>query len=431
VAVACVRGRPGFISICSDADGWAGRRFTTDDAGLDGGHRVRRQARQAPVPKASTPRSPPCVSTPVKGRGGEDLAHASPTCGQTATSGPSGTSPDPTTCPHRPTRTPWRKSSRNPRCRSQAAGATPEAATTPYGCSPNPHHRRRRRPRPDQELTMTWQAILAAQAYRYGWSWDTEVGNLDRLMKLPGTVNRKEGHRTADHASAPVDGALYDMRRPRAAARRGPRTRRTGICSSRSGPGKAGTPQAANGHQGPVPQPRGEPPERQQPTGDGPLDVLADTSSSGHPRAPRLHLRREPTATAARCGSGPPREASPRAAPTACSAMTTLPSTSPTAQTSRSARSPPDASSPSATCGPTYNYGGDTSAAASDILRAAAGRDGPRAPPEACPPPSSTRSSGGACRPTPKALADPPADDVRGTGRRTNPPEDPERRHPG
>jgi hypothetical protein len=61
-----------------------------------------------------------------------------------------------------------------------------------------------------KQLTTAWQAILAAQAYRRGWSWDSEVGNLDRLMKLPGSINRKEGHERLA-GIGPGAGIRYDF----------------------------------------------------------------------------------------------------------------------------------------------------------------------------------------------------------------------------
>ncbi|TLS44975.1 hypothetical protein FE633_17710 [Streptomyces montanus] len=62
-----------------------------------------------------------------------------------------------------------------------------------------------------KELTSGVQAILAAHAYQCCWSWDSEVGNLDRLMKLPGTVNRKECLERPT-SIGPGDGAVYDIR---------------------------------------------------------------------------------------------------------------------------------------------------------------------------------------------------------------------------
>ncbi|MCX4699526.1 hypothetical protein [Streptomyces sp. NBC_01373] len=62
-----------------------------------------------------------------------------------------------------------------------------------------------------KDLTVGVQAILGAQAYQYGWSWDTEVSNLDRLMKLPGTVNRKPECPERMARMGPSSGVLYDL----------------------------------------------------------------------------------------------------------------------------------------------------------------------------------------------------------------------------
>ncbi|MFK0125552.1 hypothetical protein ACIQSP_19830 [Streptomyces nigra] len=121
-----------------------------------------------------------------------------------------------------------------------------------------------------KELTTGLQTILAAQAYRHGWSWDSGVSNLDRLMKLPGTVNRKEGLERPT-GMEPGSGVLYDLAElgavvskllPAArdlleqavAEKEQRKAQRTGVA---------------------VPPPRRERPAGMH-SGDGPLDVLAD-----------------------------------------------------------------------------------------------------------------------------------------------------------
>jgi len=39
----------------------------------------------------------------------------------------------------------------------------------------------------------TWQKIIQAKAAELGWRYDAGVGNLDRLLRLPGSINRKAG----------------------------------------------------------------------------------------------------------------------------------------------------------------------------------------------------------------------------------------------
>jgi hypothetical protein len=122
-----------------------------------------------------------------------------------------------------------------------------------------------------KELTTGIQTILAAQAYRYGWSWDSGVGDLARLMKLPGTVNRKPGCPERATGMLPGSGVMYDLTELNAvvtkllpaaqealaqaeAEKQERKAQRTGVA---------------------VPPPRRERPAGMQ-SGDGPLDVLAD-----------------------------------------------------------------------------------------------------------------------------------------------------------
>jgi putative DNA primase/helicase len=44
------------------------------------------------------------------------------------------------------------------------------------------------------KMAERWQARIGKNASKAGLHYGTEVGNLDRLLRLPGTINRKEGH---------------------------------------------------------------------------------------------------------------------------------------------------------------------------------------------------------------------------------------------
>lgn len=123
-----------------------------------------------------------------------------------------------------------------------------------------------------KELTTGLQAILAAQAHQYGWSWDLDVGNLDRLMKLPGTVNRKEGLERATSIGS-GSGTLYDIRELAG-------TVAEHLPAAREILAEAGSEKQARRNQRMGVKPAASRPRRAPrtttPTGDGPLDVLAD-----------------------------------------------------------------------------------------------------------------------------------------------------------
>lgn len=167
-------------------------------------------------------------------------------------------------------------------------------------------------------ITTGVQTILAAEAYRHGWSWDIEVGNLDRLMKLPGTVNRKEGlARLA--AIGPGTGEVFELAELAAVvADLVPAARETLEQAAREK-------QERKAQRTGVPTP---PPRRERPaglhSGDGPSTSSPtswSSATSSNPTAgPTLGRR-----AADKRGCAPPQEGTPRAARTACCAMTTWP----------------------------------------------------------------------------------------------------------
>lgn len=122
-----------------------------------------------------------------------------------------------------------------------------------------------------KDLTVGVQAILGAQAYQYGWSWDTEVGNLDRLMRAPGTVNRKPDCPERMARSRVGGGVLYDLAELAA------------IITRHAPAAQEILAQATREKQERKAQRKGEPlapPQTARPaglhTGDGPLSVFAD-----------------------------------------------------------------------------------------------------------------------------------------------------------
>lgn len=203
-------GRPGYISVCSDGDKWAGRRFTTDELGVRAAVKYAVQL-DARSPKGIYAQVTTLREEPVKGRGGEELAHAVTHLWADGDFGTIGHKPGLDDLPAPPDMDAVIKVVANSGL-PEPSGLTLSGG----GCNPvwmladayvigDSEDRAR-----VKEVTMTVQAILAAEAYRCGWSWDTEVGNLDRLMKLPGSVNRKEGLER-ETGIGPGSGVVYDF----------------------------------------------------------------------------------------------------------------------------------------------------------------------------------------------------------------------------
>lgn len=185
------QGVPGLLSICSDADRWVGRRFTTDETGIDAATQyVMRLDGQHP--KGIYAQVTTLREHPAKGRGGKDLAHAVTLLWADGDYGTTGHKPGPDDMPHP-------IDAQHVREIVEAAGL-PEPSgwwLSGGGCNPvwqldQPHTIADDTDRAAiEQLTMGIQAILGASAYGHGCGWDTQVGNLDRLMRIPGTVNRK------------------------------------------------------------------------------------------------------------------------------------------------------------------------------------------------------------------------------------------------
>ncbi|MFD8556805.1 hypothetical protein ACFV1N_05890 [Streptosporangium canum] len=187
-------GSPGYISVCSNVESWVGRRFTTDNAGLtaatDYALWLDRRRAVGVYAQATTLREHP----PEKKRGGEDLAYAVTHLWADGDFGTIGHKPGPDDLPHPPDADAIAKVVAESGLPEPTMWAQTGGGYNPVWLLDQPYVISDDAARTSvKELTTAWQAILAAQAYRHGWCWDDEVGNLDRLMKLAGTINRKEG----------------------------------------------------------------------------------------------------------------------------------------------------------------------------------------------------------------------------------------------
>ncbi|MFD9515916.1 hypothetical protein [Streptomyces sp. NPDC059979] len=187
------QGVPGLLSICSDADGWVGRRFATGPDGITAAtaYVLRLDQRR---PKGIYTQVTTLREHPAEGRGGKELAHAVSWLWADGDFGTLGHKPGPDELPHPlnaehvqeivlasglPAPTGWVLS---------GGGCNPVwMLDEPYLIGDDADRAR------TEGLSSDVQKILGASAYGHGCSWDTQIGNLDRLMRLPGTVNRKGG----------------------------------------------------------------------------------------------------------------------------------------------------------------------------------------------------------------------------------------------
>lgn len=201
---------PGLLSICSDADRWVGRRFTTDEVGIAAAVRYVTEL-DTRSPKGIYAQVTTLRDHPTKGRGGKDLAHALTWLWADGDYGQIGHKPGPDEMPHPIDADHVRE--------IVASSGLPEPSgwiDTGGGCNPawtladtyiiNSDEDRAA----TEEMTSALQAILGAAAYQHGCAWDTQVGNLDRLMRVPGTINRKgDGQRPS--SSFPGTGEVIDL----------------------------------------------------------------------------------------------------------------------------------------------------------------------------------------------------------------------------
>ncbi|MFD6968339.1 hypothetical protein [Streptomyces sp. NPDC059949] len=203
------QGAPGLLSVCSDADGFAGRRFTTDEVGIAAAVRYVAEL-DSRLPKGIYTQVTTLREHPTKGRGGKDLAHAVTWLWADGDYGQIGHKPGPDEMPHPIDADHVRE--------IVASSGLPQPSgwvDTGGGCNPvwtltTPHLITDEDRDAVEQMTSALQAILGAAAYHHGCTWDTQVGNLDRLMRVPGTVNRKGGG-SRPSTSYPGTGQRIDL----------------------------------------------------------------------------------------------------------------------------------------------------------------------------------------------------------------------------
>lgn len=200
---------PGLLSICSDADRWVGRRFTTDEVGIAAAVRYVTDL-DTRSPKGIYAQVTTLRDHPTRGRGGKDLAHALTWLWADGDYGQIGHKPGPDEMPHP-------IDADHVREIVTSAGLPDPSGwvDTGGGCNPvwtlaDTHIITDDDRAAVEHMTSALQLILGAAAYHHGCTWDTQVGNLDRLMRVPGTVNRKGGH-ARPSTSFPGTGDVVDL----------------------------------------------------------------------------------------------------------------------------------------------------------------------------------------------------------------------------
>lgn len=359
----------GYVSICSDADNWVGERFTADQAGLDAATAYamdldRKRARGI-YAQSTTLRE-----HPASGRGGEDLAHGLTHLWADGDYGTIGHKPGLDDLPAPPDVDTIVKIVADSGLPEPTGWSFSGGGANPIWMLDQMHPIGEDRDRV-KELTTGWQAVLGAAAYRAGCSWDVGVGNLDRLMKLIGTVNRKRDCPERPTAIGESTGLLYRLDELYAVAEQlAPAAH---AVMAQAAEEKRQRQAERLGRKVPPPRaPRG--PRDRPPSGTGPLDVLADM----------LQFRDilEPAGFTYQGQHSGGREKWLRPAvggDRASSAYSLLCDDHVAVNWSERSDLPVGALAPGhkLTIGTLYahlNYGGDTSEAARDVMRAAAGR---------------------------------------------------------
>ncbi|MET8098132.1 hypothetical protein ABZV29_16880 [Streptomyces sp. NPDC005236] len=264
-------GCPGLLSICSEKGGWVGRRYATDESGIEAAvqyvSQLDRQRARGIYAQSTTLREHP----PEGDRGGADLAYGVTHLWADGDFGTFGHSPSPDDLPAPPDADAVAKVVHESPLPTPSGWAHTGGGYNPiWLLSENqllPDGDARDRAK---EITTGLQAVLAAEAFRHGWSWDVGVGNLDRLMKIPGTVNRKKG---VDRPTAigPGSGEVFELAELAAViAELAPAAREVLEQAAREAQERK-----AERTGSAVPPQRRERPAGLH-SGDGPLDVLAD-----------------------------------------------------------------------------------------------------------------------------------------------------------
>lgn len=361
-------GLPGLVSVCSDADRFAGRRFTTDADGIARAVQYVLDLDKS-APKGIYTQVTTLRENPRTGRGGEAHAHVISYLWADGDFGVTGHSPSPDDLPHPPDEDTVRQ--------ILAASGLPDPSghvrsggglnpvwmlSEPYVIETEDDRRAAK------TFTADAQTILGAAAYRAGYTWDIGVGDLARLMRLPGTVNRKT-NQPRPVTSIRGSGVLYTYQQlAEIVADLAPAAHATMDQAAKEKQERAARRQ--NRQLPPARQPSATP----RFSGSGPLDVLADMLTFADVLEP-LHWTFE-----GQLGDGRAkwlRSAGADGRPT--SAYSLVCDDHVAVNWSDRADLPVGALPPGRklTVGTLYahlNYGGDTSAAARDIMRAAAGK---------------------------------------------------------
>ncbi|WP_327069249.1 hypothetical protein [Kitasatospora sp. NBC_01302] len=203
-------GLPGYLSICSDADRFTGKRFGTDQAGITKAveHVMRLDRRR---PKGIYAQVTTLREHPTEGRGGEDLALGLGYLWADGDYGTTGHSPSRDDLPHPPDADTVRKIVADSGLPDPTGWSLTGGGLNPMWMLAEPHPIGDEQDRARiKEFTTSTQAILGASAYRAGYSWDVGVGDLARIMRLPGTINRKTDEDRQTTVSL-GSGALYTL----------------------------------------------------------------------------------------------------------------------------------------------------------------------------------------------------------------------------
>lgn len=269
---------PGLLSICSDKDGFAGRRFTTDEIGIASATRYisdleRRQPKGIYTQVTTLREHPPVGPDGKSGRGGKDLAHGLTLLWADGDYGSIGHKPGLDDMPHP-------LDADHVQDIVQASGLPAPSGwwhsgggLNPIWALAEPHVITGDEDRAAiEQFTMGLQAVLGASAYSHGCSWDTQIGNLDRLMRVPGTINRKAEPRPT--GSYPGSGEAIDLNLMRETVARLEPAARTLL--EKAAAEKRGRQDARLGRTTPAPAPR-RPASFPRSTTNGPgvFDILA------------------------------------------------------------------------------------------------------------------------------------------------------------
>lgn len=199
---------PGLLSICSDADRWTGRRFTTDEVGIAAAVRYIAEL-DTRAPKGIYAQVTTLREHPTRGRGGKDLAHGLTFLWADGDYGTTGHKPGLDDMPHPIDAAHVEEIVQSSGLPAPSGWWHSGGGYNPIWALAEPHTITDEDRAAIEQFTMALQAVLGAAAYQHGCSWDTQIGNLDRLMRVPGTINRKTEPRPT--GSYPGTGEVIDL----------------------------------------------------------------------------------------------------------------------------------------------------------------------------------------------------------------------------